>query len=163
MELRKHFDWRYAFIGLYILAFAIYIIVGLQPAQATEHEKTGEITIPSIGLRSETVGLELVGRKLETPDVLVGSYTKNENKTLLIGHSTTVFSELNRVQLKDKIIYDGRDYLVNKIETWKKELINMGRLLKAEEKDTIVLMTCAGELLGEGDATHRLIITASVR
>ena len=88
---------------------------------------------------------------------------KNENKTLLIGHSTTVFSELNRVQLKDKIIYDGRDYLVNKIETWKKELINMGRLLKAEEKDTIVLMTCAGELLGEGDATHRLIITASVR
>lgn len=163
MELRKHFDWRYAFIGLYFLAFAIYIIVGLQPAQATEYEKTGEITIPSIGLRSETVGLELVGRKLETPDVLVGSYTKNENKTLLIGHSTTVFSELNLVQLKDKIIYDGRDYLVNKIENWKKELISMGRLLKAEEKDTIVLMTCAGELLGEGDATHRLIITASVR
>ena len=55
MELRKHFDWRYAFIGLYFLAFAIYIIVGLQPAQATEYEKTGEITIPSIGLRSETM------------------------------------------------------------------------------------------------------------
>jgi hypothetical protein len=26
--------------------------------------------------------------------------------------------------------------------------------------DTLVLMTCAGELLDNGDATHRLIITA---
>ena len=163
VEFKKHFDWRYVFVGLYVLAFAIYIIVGLQPAKATEYEKNGEIVIPSINLESDTVKLNLVGRKLETPDTLVGSFAQNENKTLLIGHSTTVFSNLGQIKLKDRIIYNGRDYFVRKIQTWKKELIDMGRLLRPEEKDTIVLMTCAGVLLGEGDATHRLIITASVQ
>ena len=30
-----------------------------------------------------------------------------------------------------------------------------------EEKDTLVLMTCAGEDLGNGDSTHRLLVTAT--
>ena len=33
-------------------------------------------------------------------------------------------------------------------------------VLQAESNDTIVLMTCAGQDLGNKDATHRLIITA---
>ena len=36
----------------------------------------------------------------------------------------------------------------------------MTEILKREEKDTIVIMTCAGELLDGGDATHRFMVTA---
>jgi sortase (surface protein transpeptidase) len=36
----------------------------------------------------------------------------------------------------------------------------MKELLKAEDTDTLVLMTCAGELMSNNDATHRLIVTA---
>jgi sortase (surface protein transpeptidase) len=36
-------------------------------------------------------------------------------------------------------------------------------LLKKEDREALVVMTCAGELLGGGEATHRLIVNASVR
>ena len=36
----------------------------------------------------------------------------------------------------------------------------MPKLLSASNEKTIVIMTCAGEDLGKGDATHRLILTA---
>ena len=41
-----------------------------------------------------------------------------------------------------------------------KAKIDMRDVLQAESNDTIVLMTCAGQDLGNKDATHRLIITA---
>ncbi len=41
-----------------------------------------------------------------------------------------------------------------------KSMISMSELLKADDKETIVIMTCAGESLENGDATHRLIVTA---
>ena len=46
------------------------------------------------------------------------------------------------------------------METFKKSDIKMSNVLKAEEKDTLVLMTCAGTPVGDKDATHRLIVTA---
>ena len=36
----------------------------------------------------------------------------------------------------------------------------MNKILEASDKDTVVLMTCAGKDLGNGDASHRLIVTA---
>lgn len=36
----------------------------------------------------------------------------------------------------------------------------MSTLLTPTSQDTIILMTCAGTDLGNGDASHRLIITA---
>ena len=36
----------------------------------------------------------------------------------------------------------------------------MDEVLAPTEQNTLVIMTCAGEDLGGGDATHRLIVTA---
>ena len=57
--------------------------------------------------------------------------------------------------------YNGKTYNVEKITLSVKDKIDMDELLKASEKDTIVIMTCAGKLLEGGDATHRLILTAT--
>ncbi|MBP5648068.1 sortase [Candidatus Saccharibacteria bacterium] len=162
MELRKRLNSKNVFVVLYVLAFFIYIIYGLQPAEAVQNETTGELNIPSIGLVSNVTDAQLKNNELEVPDLIVGSFSNHTNKTLLIGHSTTVFSDLDKVQLRDSIIYNGKKYTVKMIDIMKKSKISMRTLLDASVKDTIVIMTCAGKLLDNGDATHRLIITASV-
>ena len=80
---------------------------------------------------------------------------------MLIGHSTTVFSNLNQIELGASIEYNGQAYRVIAIDMMPKDEISMQKLLAGAEHDTIVVMTCAGELFDNGDATHRLIITAS--
>ena len=160
MELKKHLNWRYVFVSLYVILFAVYLIVGLQPAQASDYEVLGELMIPGIGLESEVVKVDMRERKLETPDTVVGSYASAENKTLLVGHSTTVFTDLDKVKLGNEMLYNGVTYKVKKIETSIRERVHMNELLKREDEDTLVIMTCAGELLGNGEATHRLIVTA---
>lgn len=162
MELRRRLDLRMVLAGLYVFLLGIYIIVGLQPADATKLEVATELSIPAIDLTSDVTNLKLNGTKLDTPATIVGSYSQAENKTLLIGHSTTVFENLNQVQIGDEIDYDGKKYVVKKSEILAKAEIDMGELLAGAETDTLVVMTCAGELLGGGDATHRLIITATI-
>ena len=160
MELKRHLDLRYVFVGLYVLFFAVYIIIGLQPAGATQYEIVGDLSIPGIGLRSGVTELTLHDGRLDTPDTIVGSYSRYDNKVLLIGHSTTVFEHLNEVQIGDEITYDNVTYhVVSRYEQVKQD-ISMRKLLNNEEDKTLVLMTCAGELLGNGDATHRLIVIA---
>ena len=163
MELKKHLNLKYIFIGIYVASFLAFIIYGLMPAKAVEaYDIEGEVVIPSIGLTSDVTKVELTAEGLETPDTIVGSYSRNQNKTLLFGHSTTVFTDLKKVKLGDYIEYGGNNYEVRAIDMLAKSKINMDKLLKAEDKDTLVIMTCAGTLLDGGDATHRLIITASI-
>lgn len=162
MKLRKHLSLRFVFIGLYFVAFLAFLIYGLRPADAVEAYKIdSELKIPSIGLDTSVTKLELQDDGLKTPNSIVGSYARYDNKTLLIGHSTAVFSDLKDVDLGDTIEYDGKNYEVRMIDLLVKDNIDMDELLKAEKKDTIVIMTCAGRLLDGGDATHRLIITAT--
>ena len=160
MELRRRLDLRMVLAGLYALLLGIYIIVGLQPADATKLEVAAELSIPAIDLTSDVTNLKLNGTKLDTPATIVGSYSQAENKTLLIGHSTTVFKNLNQIKIGDEIDYDGKSYIVEKSEILAKAEISMDDLLAGAKTDTLVVMTCAGELLSGGDATHRLIITA---
>lgn len=160
MELKKHLNARKVFFTLYFIAFAIYIIVGLQPAQAQHYDVVSRLEIPKLGLVSEVASLKLENRKLETPDTIVGSYSRAQNKTLLIGHSTTVFARLNEMEIGDSLDYANNSYKVVAINTLAKEDILMDEILQHEDVDTVVLMTCAGELLGNGEATHRLIIVA---
>ena len=162
MELRKHLRLRYVFIGLYLVVFLAFLIYGLKPAEAAEaYEIGGEVAIPSIGLQSEVAVLGLEDGELKTPDLIAGSYTRAENKSLLIGHSTTVFRDLDKVELGDLIEYNGETYEVRMIDMVAKDKVNMNELLRTSEKDTVVIMTCAGKLLDGGDATHRLILTAT--
>ena len=160
MELKRHLNLRYIFVGLYVILFVAYIVVGLQPAGATQYEISAELSIPGIELESDVTKLALHDGRLDTPDTIVGSYARYEDKTLLIGHSTTVFEHLSDVQIGDEITYDNVNYYVVSRYVQAKQDISMHKLLASEDSETLVLMTCAGELLGNGDATHRLIITA---
>ena len=162
MELKKRLNHRKIFIGMYFLAFAAYLIVGLQPAGATNYDIVGALEIPEINLYSEVAAVKAEDGRLPTPDNIVGSYSRAENKTFLFGHSSSVFSNLEELKVGDQIKYNDHIYYISQINVLPKSEIKMNQLLKSAEKDTIVVMTCAGTDLGAGDATHRLIITASV-
>ncbi|MFV0485268.1 MAG: class F sortase [Candidatus Saccharimonadales bacterium] len=122
------------------------------------------LEIASIGLNSQVAPVELKDRQLETPDRIVGSYTK-ENKVFLYGHSTGVFAHLNHVQIGDRLKYGEGEtratYVVTRMNTLPVEKVNMAQLLSSSPKKQLVLMTCAGEKLGNDDYTERLIIYAT--
>ena len=160
MELKKRFSIRRVCTVLYVVAFLIYLVIGLAPAEAAQYNVTAKLEIPSIGLESDVTSLELVKHRLDTPDAIVGSYSRNYNKTLLIGHASTVFYDLSLVTVGESIIYDGKEYTVDTITLWKKEDIDMDEVLAPATRDTLLVMTCAGELNGL-DASHRLIVQAS--
>ena len=158
MDLKRHLNPKSVFIGLYVFAFLIYIIVGLSPVDASNYD--GSITIPSIDLDSEVTKLSLVDHELKTPDYIVGSFSRNEQKELLIGHSTTVFSDLKDIKLYDQIYYNNSTFEVRMIDMIPKSSVSMYDLLASTEKRSIVLMTCAGQMLDNGDSSHRLIVYA---
>ena len=163
MELKKRLSLRTVLIGLYVVVFGAYVIWGLQPAEAAQsYEISAELNIPSISLTSDVTTLKIEDHELKTPDTIVGSFSRAENKTLLIGHSSTVFQNLNEAQLDDEIIYNNNKYIVENIEVLEKADVDMSKMLAPAEKDTLVIMTCAGMDLGNGDATHRLVLTATI-
>ena len=160
MELKKSFSFQKMIIPLYVVAFLTYLLIGLLPAEATSYATTTKIIIPEINLTSEVTELKLENHTLNTPDTIVGSFSRAENKTLLIGHAKTVFKNLQNLREGDVIIYESMIYHVTSMIVKEKSMISMSELLKAADKETIVIMTCAGESLENGDATHRLIVTA---
>ena len=160
MRLRRRYvDTRWVFVILTCIMTVIYFAVGLSPARAAVYNIVGAVEIPSIGLNSDVTALSLTSEGLQTPDTIVGSYTRG-NKTLLIGHSTTVFQDLDDVRLGDIIYYNGEKYKVLTISVARKEDIIMSELLRPDEQESLVVMTCAGTLLPHGDATHRLMLDA---
>lgn len=160
MESRRRIDFRKVFSLIYVLAFGVYLTIGLQPANAKNYEISGNLVIPSINLVSDITSLALSDHKLDTPDTIVGSYSKYSGKTLLIGHSTTVFKDLRQVNTGDTIFYNGKGYKIANTEILAKSQIDMNRVLARTSSNTIIIMTCAGEILDSGDATHRFIVTA---
>ena len=160
MELRKRLNPVHIVMCVIMLGFLCYMLYGLQMADAVDSNVDASLSIPSIDLKTDVVNLNLENGKLNTPDSIVGSYTNHYNKTLLIGHSTTAFQKLKNIDLKALIKYDNKTYNVISIEQFEKNKVDMKKLLASSDIDTLVLMTCAGELLDNGDATHRLIVTA---
>ena len=160
MELKRRFSFRKFFTIIYIVSFLAYIGFYIVSPDGIAYMFDGGLLIPSIDLTSGVTKLELKNNKLDTPDSIVGSYARNTNKTLLIGHSSTVFKNLDQVNVSDTVIYNNIKYAITNVETFKKSDISMSNILKSEEKNTLILMTCAGTPVGEKDATHRLIVTA---
>ncbi len=167
MELKKRISPGKVFVVLYLLAFSIYLAIGLQPAEAAEvaeaeeYTVSAELSIPSINLISDVTSVKLTEDGLETPDTIVGEFSNQTNKKFLFGHSSTVFKDLGNVEIGDTIWYNSNAYKIVKTAVLKKEDINMSEVLKKEKIDTIIIMTCAGADLGDGDATHRLLVTAT--
>ena len=163
MELRNSWDLQKVLIAVFFVILGLYLAVGLTPVRAAEAEAATEITVPKIGLTTGVALLSMENGKLNTPDEMVGSYSRANNKTFLVGHSVGVFRDLGELELGDEIYYDLVNYVVVNIEILEKNSISMNKLLAPADVDTIVIMTCAGELTGTGDASHRLIITAEAR
>ena len=162
MKLRKSLDLRIIFTFLYFASIFVYVAVGFLPADAAKYDIATNVVIPSIGLDADVATLHLEGDELLTPDFIVGRFTMAKHKTFLVGHASTVFRDLNQLEVGAEIWYDDSHYVVTDKVVREKSTINMMELLKETEKYTLVIMTCAGEDLGGGDATHRLIITAVI-
>ena len=161
MELKRIFDYR-AIMAIFCAAvFTFCILKYFEPADAIQYVVSGRLEIPSIGLTSDVADVSLIDGKLDTPKTIVGSYSRHNNSTLLIGHSNTVFSELTNVKIGDSIKYNGKTYSIYKSQIIKKESIDMKELLAEKNTDTIVVMTCFGQMYSNGDASHRMIIFAS--
>lgn len=139
----------------------VYVVIALKPADAANYAIDGKLSIPEINLVSDVAKLSLANGILEAPDTIAGSYSVSANKTLIIGHSTTVFENLKELKLNDDIFYGAKRYKISNVDIKQKSSIHMSELLAGAEKDTLVLMTCAGTLFDNGDATHRLIISAT--
>ena len=82
-------------------------------------------------------------------------------------HKKKRYSEvLDTLEREKNLIIDSNILNeLNKVEsmiTQEKSMISMREILAAEDEDTLILMTCAGEPLDNNDATHRLIVTARV-
>ena len=161
MKLKKHFDFRKAYVAVYIVALIVYFAIGLSPADAAEYAIHGHLSIPSIQLETDVTELELENRKLNTPENIAGSFKFTLGDTLIIGHASSVFYDLVEVRPGDVIVYNDATYTVKELEIVKKENVDMGEVLSLSPQETIRLMTCYGELYDNGDASERIIITAS--
>lgn len=128
-----------------------------KPVDASSDER---LFIPSIGLVARVQNIEREGNTLKAPDYIAGAYKATGHKTVLIGHSSTIFENLHDVKLKDKFTFDEKTYVVQKIEILEKAMIDMNEIVAETEENTVVLMTCYGQQLSGQDFSHRLVITA---
>ncbi len=170
MEVRKRNKLLYVaiFTAYAVFAFAFFTI-GLQPVRSAEAVYAEESTIadstleiPSINLSAPVMQSTLTDNVLSVPDQIAASYSSSTNKTLIFGHSSTIFKDLNSVKIGETATYNDKTYQITAITEKPKAEISMSEILAPATKDTIILMTCSGELIpnSNGDHTHRLIITA---
>jgi len=138
----------------------LYLYIGFQPVSSVEASNYPLLEIPEIGLSTPVLGLELKDRQLIAPADVAGSYSQAENKTFIIGHSSTVFQKLKLLGIYDEFTYGGKTYQVTNLATLEKANIDMQEILAPASEDTVVIMTCAGIALPNQDASHRLIVTA---
>ena len=147
----------------FTVALPVYIYLGFQPNIPADAASYPRLSIAAINLETPVEKLALEGRKLNVPDMIAGSYSSEPKKTLIVGHSSTVFEDLDQLEVGQELVYDDQRYSISGIEVLAKDDISMVEILSETAEDTIVLMTCAGESLPNQDATHRLIITAEIR
>lgn len=169
---RKYFSWKnlnplnwsVAEVKLFLACFftimlPVFVFIGLQPIPV-DATSLPQLSIPSINLETPVSTVELVDRQLVAPAAIAGIYHAAENKLFIIGHSSSVFKNLQQVHLNGTFTFDQKTYQINDIQIVIKADISMKQILKAESEETVIIMTCAGDPLPNQDATHRLIITA---
>ncbi len=147
--------------AFFVIMLPIYLYIGFRPASSLNYDGLPTLEIPEIRLSTPVSEIYLEGRELIAPDTIAGIYHANPHKLFIIGHSSTVFRNLHELEVETSFIYDDKTYRVISAVTLEKSAISMSELLAETPKETIVIMTCAGEPLPNQDATHRLIITAT--
>ncbi len=147
---------------IFAICMPLYIFFGFQPVSTADAIHYPTLEIPSIQLQSPVASLELNRHQLVAPATIAGAYSRYENKTLIIGHSTTVFQRLSDVKSQELIYYDQQAYQINHIYVQEKSTISMADILAPASTPTLIIMTCAGTPLPNQDATHRLIVEATL-
>lgn len=156
----------FALAAFYAVFIPTFIWIGFGEVKSEQtyaveaQEATEHLAIAEIGLDAPVKKVEVQGTKLEVPEQIAGSYTPSNNKTLLIGHSSTIFKNLDQLRTGDEIVFNDERFIVANTEVLTKAEIDMSEILKDEEARTLILMTCAGENIGGNDFSHRLIVTA---
>lgn len=171
---QKNIDWRnfnpfrwskraiHVFtFGFFATMIPVYALIGIQPSIPIEAASYPKLNITSIKLNTPVEPLELSNHQLTTPQSIAGAYQQNPNKTLIIGHSSSVFKNLNQTHLGEIIEYQNFRYIITNIAITEKNAIDMTEVLSSANIDTLILMTCAGDPLPNQDATHRLLVTAT--
>lgn len=148
--------------AFFMIMLPIYLFIGLQPTPLADAASYPVLEIPSIDLKTPVARVELIDRQLTVPATIAGIYQPFDNKLFIIGHSSTVFKNLDRLQINQSFTYDGEQYLITDRIILEKSAISMNELLSDAPEKTIIIMTCAGDPLPNQDATHRLIITATL-
>ena len=139
-----------------IAGFTAYVFMP-KTADASSEER---LFIPSIGLVARVKDIERTGNQLIAPDEIAGAYKPTNHKTVIIGHSSTIFKDLKNVSGDDSFTFDNKSYKIEKREIVEKSLIDMADIVSETKENTVIIMTCYGEPLGGQDFSHRLIITA---
>lgn len=162
MRIRRSYDYLRVLTCVFFVMLVAWFINGLSPAEASHRDVIAQFEAPSLNLKSDVVRIFLEDRSLNAPSDAVGAFYGASNKVLLIGHRGTVFYNLDTIKVGDMLIFDGTKYTVSSLATIPKESVDMNEVLAAAETETLVVMTCAGRDLGDGDATHRLIVKAEI-
>lgn len=144
----------------FMVMLPIYLYIGFRPASSLDFTNEPTLEIPSIGLSTPVIEIQLENRELIAPATIAGVYHANPHKLFIIGHSSTVFRDLYKLETESNFVYAQHTYRVVSTVTLEKSAISMAELLAETDEETIIIMTCAGKPLPDQDATHRLIITA---
>ena len=160
MRLRWKFDYQTVMAIICFAIFTFCMLKYFEPVEAISYSISGKVSIPAISFESNVTKLKMENGRLNTPTDIVGSFNRYDNKTLLMGHSSTAFKGLENARIGQEISYNGHIYNIYSIEIAERDVIDMDELLKDEGVDTLILMTCTGRLYGNGDASHRLVIFA---
>ena len=144
---------------VYFVAVAGFVAHVFMP-KAADASSEERLFMPSIGLIARVKDIEKQGNQLIAPDTIAGAYKPTNHKTVIIGHSSTIFKDLKNIEDNDTFTFDNKKYEIKNIEILEKSIIDMEDIVSEAENNTVILMTCYGEPLGGQDFTHRLIITA---
>ena len=140
----------------FIAGFIAYVFMP-KTADASSEER---LFLPSIGLVARVKDIEREGNQLIAPDTIAGAYQPTNHKTVIIGHSSTIFKDLKNISEGDEFTFDNTKYRVKTREIIEKRLVNMADIVSETKVKTVILMTCHGEPLGGQDFSHRLVVTA---
>ena len=110
------------------LVLPLYLYFGLQPNIPADAASYPRLVIPGIQLDTPVEELELEDRQLNVPDMIAGSYSSEPNKTLIVGHSSTVFEDLDQLEIGQELTYNDRNYEITYLEVLAKEKISMRKV-----------------------------------
>lgn len=150
------------FGALYLCFFLVFTFLAFQP-KTVEANTNLILEIPKISLTSPIRALEITDENtLISPERIAGVYHANQNHDFIIGHSSTIFQNLDKLKVGDTFRFGDQIYQIKTRKIQLKSDVDMAKLLTKKSAPTITLMTCHGEKISGHDYTERLILTAEL-